>query len=142
MLTPFKCLKLVKSFAATYSSHLLLFYAQTSFQITLGISEKIPKNRFEDTELTSDGSYSMWNSLSKLEKEWNLQGWPTKTPHSLGVFCFGLGGFSRGVTHLWKLTCYDLWVFQNFQDKPNFSGVFKKAFHQPPCLFFSGTDHW
>ena len=49
---------------------------------------------------------------------------------------FWLGGFSRGVTLLWKLTCYYLWVFQNFQDKPNFSGVFKKAFPQLPCLFF------
>ena len=38
------------------------------------ISEKIPKNWFEDMELTADGSYSMWNLLSKLEKEWNLQG--------------------------------------------------------------------
>ena len=28
----------------------------------------------EDMELTEDGSYSKWNSLSKLEKEWNLQG--------------------------------------------------------------------
>ena len=36
------------------------------------ISEKIPKNRFEDMELTADGSYSMWDFLSKLEKEWNL----------------------------------------------------------------------
>ena len=33
------------------------------------ISEKIPKNRFEDIELIVDGSYSMWNSLSKLEEE-------------------------------------------------------------------------
>ena len=41
-------------------------------------------------ELTADWSYSMWNSLSKLEKEWNLQGWSTKMPH---VFYFGLGGF-------------------------------------------------
>ena len=55
-------------------------------------------------ELTVDGSYSMWNSLSKLEKEWNLQGWLTKTQHSLGVFYFNLGGF-QGVWHtLWKLT--------------------------------------
>ena len=57
------------------------------------ISEKTPKNRFEDMELTVDGSYSMRNSLSKLEKEWNLQGWLTKTQHSLGVFYFNLGGF-------------------------------------------------
>ena len=35
MLTPFKCLKFVKSFPATYSSHPLLIYAQTTFQITL-----------------------------------------------------------------------------------------------------------
>ena len=93
MLTPFKCLKFVKSFAATYSSHPLLFYAQTSFQITLGISGKIPKNRFEDMELIEDGSYSMWNCLSKLENKLNLQGRPTKMPHSLGVFYFGLGDF-------------------------------------------------
>ena len=44
-------------------------------------------------ELTVDGSYSMWNSLSKLEKEWNLQEWSIKTQHNLGVFYFGLGGF-------------------------------------------------
>ena len=57
--------------------------------------------------------------------------------HSLGVFQFSLGrGGSRGVTLLWNVICYDLRVFQNFQDKPNFSGVFKKAFPQPPCLFF------
>ena len=49
-------------------------------------------------ELTSDGSYSMWNSLSKLEKEWNLQGWPTKARHNLRVFYFGLGRF-QGVEH-------------------------------------------
>ena len=29
---------------------------------------------FEDMELTAGGSYSMWNSWSKLRKEWNLQG--------------------------------------------------------------------
>ena len=45
--------------------------------------------------LTVDESYSMWNSLSKLEKEWNLQEWSTKTQRSLGVFCFGLGGFQH-----------------------------------------------
>ena len=44
-------------------------------------------------ELTADGSNSMRNSLSKLEKEWNLQGWSTKMSHSLGIFYFGLGGF-------------------------------------------------
>ena len=57
VLTSFKCLKFAKSFAATYSSHPLLIYAQTSFQSTL-FQKKIPQNRFEDMELTVDGSYS------------------------------------------------------------------------------------
>ena len=103
------------------------------------ISEK-PKNKFEDMELTAGGSYSMRNSWSKLEKEWNLQGLSTKTQHSLGVFCFGLGVFKERNTLLWKLTCYDLRVLQNFQDTPNFSGVFKKIFPQPPCLFLFLTQ--
>ena len=59
MLTPFKCLKFVESFATTHSSHPLVIYAQTSFKITLGISENVPKNRFEDMKLTANGSYSM-----------------------------------------------------------------------------------
>ena len=32
------------------------------------ILEYIPKNRFEEMELTVDGSYTMWSFLSKLEK--------------------------------------------------------------------------
>ena len=44
-------------------------------------------------ELTADESYSIWNSLSKVEKEWNLQGGSTKTPHSSRVFYFGMGDF-------------------------------------------------
>ena len=135
MLSPFKCLKFVKSFAATCSSHPLLIYAQTPFQITL-FQKKIPKNRFEDMELTADGSYSMWDFLSKLEKERNLHEWSTKTQHSLGIFYLAWGVFKGCKTLLWKLTCYDLRVFQNFQDKSNFSGVFKKAFSQPHCCLF------
>ena len=42
-------------------------------------------------ELTADGSDSIWNSLTKVEKEWNLQGRLTKRSHSLGVFYFGMG---------------------------------------------------
>ena len=108
MLTLFKCLKFVKSFAATYSSYPLLIYAKTSFQIRLfSIFKNIQKNRFEDMELTAGGNYRMWNSLSKLKKEWNLQGGSTKTPHSLEFFYFGLrrggraegGGGLRDVTH-------------------------------------------
>ena len=51
MMAPFKCLKFVKRFAATYSSHPLLIYAQKSFQITLfqkKKKKKPPKKRFED----------------------------------------------------------------------------------------------
>ena len=77
----------------------------------------------------------MWNSWSKLRKEWNLQGWSTKKSHSLWVFYFGLRVFKGCNTLLCKLTYFDLQVFQNFQDNPNISGVFKKAFPQPPCLF-------
>ena len=58
---------------------------------------------------------------------------------------FWPGGLKGYNTILWKFTCYDLWVFQNFQDKPNFSGVFKKAFPQSPCLFFleqTLIDRW
>ena len=44
-------------------------------------------------ELTADGSHSIWNSLNKVEKEWNLQGQSTKRSHSLGVFYFGMGDF-------------------------------------------------
>ena len=39
-------------------------------------------------------------------------------------------------TFLWKLTYYDLRVFQNFQDKLNFSGVLKYTFPQPSCSFY------
>ena len=72
VLTTFKCLKFIKSFTTTYSSHPLLIYAQTSFDAHY--LKKIPKNRFENIELTVDGSYRMWNSMRKLKKECNLQG--------------------------------------------------------------------
>ena len=40
------------------------------------------------------------------------------------------------VTHFYGMTLA-ITFFQNFQDKPrNFSGVFTKAFPQPPCLLF------
>ena len=54
-------------------------------------------------ELTAERSYSSWNSLSKLEKEWNLQWWSTKTQHSAGVFYFGLGrgGGSKSLAHFY-----------------------------------------
>ena len=92
---------------------------------------------FEDMELTAGGSYSMWNSWSKLRKEWNLQGWSTKTPHSLGVFYFGMGFFKGCNPLLWKLTCYDLQVSQI--SKTNLTSVeyLKRHFlNHPACFFF------
>ena len=88
-------------------------------------------------ELTAGGSYSMWNSWSKLRKEWNLQGWSTKTPHSLGVFYFGMGFFKGCNPLLWKLTCYDLQVSQI--SKTNLTSVeyLKRHFlNHPACFFF------
>ena len=99
--------------------------------------KKPPKNRFEDMELTAGGSYSMWNSFSELEKKRNLQGWSINKSHSLGVFFFGLGVFKGCNTLLWKLTCYDLRVFQNFQDKPrNFRGYLQRLFLIHLVFFF------
>ena len=81
---------------------------------------------------------------SELEMAWNLQGWSTRKPYSLGVLFFGLGVFKRFYTLSLNHTCSNLRFFQNFQDKSrDFSGVFTKAFPQQPCLFFfSGADHW
>ena len=76
-------------------------------------------------------------SWSEIQKEWILQGWLTKKPHSLVGFLFGVGVFKGCNTLLWKHTCNDLWVFKNDEDKPrNFSGVFLKVFPQPACFFF------
>ena len=102
------------------------------------ISEKIPKNRLEYMELTTDRSYSVWNSLSKLEKEWNLQVWSTKTLHNLGVFYFDLRVFKGWNTLLWKLTCYDLWVFRI--SKTNLTSVEYSKRHfldHPSCFYWS-----
>ena len=80
-------------------------------------------------------------SWSELNKERNLQGWYS---HSLGVLFFYLWVFKGCNTLLWMHTFYDFRIFsQNFQNKHrNINGVFTKAFPQPLCLFFSGTDHW
>ena len=81
---------------------------------------------------------------SELERTWNLQGWSTRKPYSLGVLFFGLGVFKGCYTLSLNHTCSNLRFFQNVQDKSrDFSGVFTKEFPQPPCLFFfSGVDHW
>ena len=91
-------------------------------------------------ELTAIGSYSCAIDWNELETEWNLKGWSTKKPDSLGTSFLALG-FSGGAIHFYrttlaitKTTCYD---FKNFQDKPrNLSGVFTKTFPQPHCMFF------
>ena len=93
VLTPFKCLKFVKSFAATYSSHTLLINAKAS-RIRL-YQKKTWKNRFEDRIDCGCGI-----SCSELEKEWNLQGWSTKKP-LVYWFSFLSSGFSKGVTHFY-----------------------------------------
>ena len=76
-------------------------------------------------------------SWNELEIAWSLQEWSTKKLHSLGFLFFG-----KGFSLLWNHTCYGLWFFQNFEDKPrNFSGVCTRTFPEPSCLFFSKTDH-
>ena len=109
-------------------------------------------NRFEEMAvwlrgsltggLTADGSYSMWNSLSKLEKEWNLQGWPTKTPHSLGVFYFGLGSVSRGVTHFYGSSFAMKLEFSSISKTNLTLAEFLKKYFINHHASFSGTDHW
>ena len=100
---------------------------------------KIPKNRFEDMELTADGSNNMWSFLSKLEKEWNLHGWSTKLQHSLGVFYGGGGGggCSRGVTHFYRSSL--AMIFESFRiSKTNLNSVeyLKRHFLNHLACFF------
>ena len=115
--------------------HSLLVIAQTSIWIRL-LEWKKPNNRFEDMEVTAVDVIACGISLSELERAWNLQGWSTKKPHSLAVLFFGLGIF-KCYTLLWNRSWNELQLFQNFQDEPrNFSGIFTKAFPQPPCLYF------
>ena len=103
------------------------------------ISEKISKNTFDYMELTVDGSYSMWNSLSKLEKEWNLKGWSAKMPHGLVVFYFVLEDFPRGVTHFYGSSLAMTFDFSRIS-KTNLTSVeyLKKHFinHSTTILVF------
>ena len=62
-------------------------------------------------------------SWSELEKQWNLQGWSTKKPHSLVVLFFGYRIFKGCNTLLWNHTWYDLWFCQDFQDRSICKGV-------------------
>ena len=81
--------------------------------------------------------YSISNFLEWIRKGLEFARAITKKPHSLWVFLFGLGIFKGCYTLLWNHTCNEFWFSQNFQNKPeNFSGIFTKAFSQPPCLFF------
>ena len=131
-MTPFKCLKFCCHIQFSFTTHQCpnILLNQTTL-------EKKPKNKFEDTELTAVWSYSMWNSWNKLEREWNLQRWSTKTPHSLGLFCFGLGVFKRCNILLWKLTCYDFRVFQNFKTNLTSVEYLKRHFLNHSVFFIS-----
>ena len=134
--TSFKCLKFVKSFAVTYSSHSLVVIAKNPSE----------SDYFSKKTQTIDLKTWKWLwvevitcgiSWTELERAWNWQRQSNKNSHSLGVAFFDNGIFKGCYTLLWNYTCNELRFFQNFQGKPgNVIGVFTKAFLQPPCLFF------
>ena len=63
------------------------------------ILEYIPKNRFEEMELTVDGSYTMWSFLSKLEKRVESTSVINKNATQFSGLLFWPGEFSIRVTH-------------------------------------------
>ena len=134
MLTPFKCLKFVKSFPATYSSHPLLIYAQTTFQITLfqKKSQRIGLKAWNDcgwklqhVEFLEQIRKGVKSTRAVNKNATQFRGLLLYFYFCLGGEGGGRGGRVQGVEHT-----------QNFRGKPNFSGVFKKAFAQQPCFFF------
>ena len=108
----------------------LLINVQTSFKIRL-LQKKLQRIGLKTWNWLRVEVIT-WNSWSKLEKKWKLQGSSTKKPHSLGVFL--AWGFSRGVTHFYGSSFAMTWEFSRIFDTD--LGVYKKAFSQPPCLFF------
>ena len=107
------------------------------------ISEKIPNNGSEDMELTADGSYSIWNSLNKVEKEWNLQGQSTKRFRGL---LFWHGRFSNGVAHFYGSSLAMTFEFSRIF-KTNLTSVkyLKRHFlSHPACFFYNRpqVDRW
>ena len=114
--------------------HIQFLFTTHDFSRIL-LNQNIPKkplnDTFEDMELTAGGSYSMWNFLEWIRKQWNIQGWSTKKPHSLGV-PFLIIGSSRGVTHFYGITLNTTFDFSRISK----TDLFAKVFPQPLWLFF------
>ena len=104
VLTPFKCLKFVKSFAAIYSSHSLFVIAQTSFWIRLFKLKKKQAIGLKTWKSLRVEVIACGISCSDLERVWNLN----------GVSFFGLGIFKGCYTFLWNHTFNELRVFSEF----------------------------
>ena len=137
VMTPFKCLKIVKNFAARYSSHSLLVITKHPSESEYS-NKNPPNNRFEDIEMTAGGSYCMWNFLEQIRKEVEFAMAINKKTTQFRVPFFGLGVFKWCYALLWNHTCNELQFSQNFQDKPR---NLKRHFFNNPVFFFCGTDH-
>ena len=90
-------------------------------------------------EITAGGSYSMWNFLERIRKCVCDQ----QKSHIVKGTPFLALVFSRGVTQFYGITLAMTFDFSRIS-KTSLEisrGVFTKALPQPPCLFFSGTDH-
>ena len=76
-------------------------------------------------------------SWSELERAWNLQGWSTKKPHSLGVPFFGLV-YSRGVAHFYRITLAMNSDFSRISNTNLETSVeyLQRHFLKPPSCFF------
>ena len=106
------------------------------------ISEKT-KNRFEDMELTVDRSYRIWNSWSKLEKEWNLLGWSTEKPYIVYGLYSLVWGFSRGVTHFYRSSLAMTFEFSGISKRNITLGEYLKGhFINHHACFFSVAEYW
>ena len=84
--------------------------------------------------------------MSKLEKEWNLQGWSTKKPDSLAVFYFGLGRegmVSSGVAHFYESPLEMTFKPSRISETTLTSVKYLKRhfFNHPACFFLEqATD--
>ena len=84
--------------------------------------------------------------MSKLEKEWNLQGWSTRKPDSLAVFYFGLGRegmVSSGVAHFYESPLEMTFKPSRISETTLTSVKYLKRhfFNHPACFFLEqATD--
>ena len=93
-------------------------------------------------EMTAGGSIACGISCSELERAWNLQRRSTKKPHSLGVLFFWPWYFQGMLqtfmeSHLQWTSVFPEFPRQNLETSVS---IYLKAFPQPHCLFFSGTN--